>query len=119
MAPTATPCCGPRPGRWPLPRGESCRGHAALWSGVVLHPVPGCGYLAVRAWTANSSLILKVPDRQLTFILLANTDGLSSPYPLGAGTLESSPWAREFLDAFVLGSASTGVRGRERDDLRR
>jgi hypothetical protein len=56
-------------------------------------------------WTANSSLILKVPERQLTFILLANTDGLSSPYPLGAGTLESSPWAREFLDAFVLGSA--------------
>lgn len=56
-------------------------------------------------WTANSSLILKVPDRQLTFILLANTDGLSSPYPLGAGTLASSPWAREFLDAFVLGSA--------------
>lgn len=55
-------------------------------------------------WTANSSLILKVPERQLTFILLANTDGLSSPYPLGAGALDSSPWAREFLDTFVLGS---------------
>jgi CubicO group peptidase (beta-lactamase class C family) len=56
-------------------------------------------------WTANSSLILKVPARQLTFILLANTDGLSAPYSLGAGALDSSPWAREFLDAFVLGSA--------------
>jgi CubicO group peptidase (beta-lactamase class C family) len=56
-------------------------------------------------WTANSSLIIKVPDRQLTFVVLANTDGLSSAYPLGAGTLESSPWAREFLEAFVIGSA--------------
>ena len=55
-------------------------------------------------WTANSSLILKVPERGLTLILLANTDGLSSPWLLGAGKLESSPWAREFLDAFVLGS---------------
>jgi CubicO group peptidase (beta-lactamase class C family) len=55
-------------------------------------------------WTANSSLILKVPERQLTFILLANTDGLSAPWSLGAGLLESSPWAREFLDTFVLGS---------------
>jgi CubicO group peptidase (beta-lactamase class C family) len=57
-------------------------------------------------WTAISSLIIKVPDRELTFVLLANSDRLSSPYPLGAGQLESSPWAREFLDAFVLGSAS-------------
>lgn len=55
-------------------------------------------------WTANSSLIIKVPDRGLTFVVLANTDGLSSPYPLGAGRLDSSPWAREFLDTFVIGS---------------
>ena len=57
-------------------------------------------------WVGNSSLIIKVPDRQLTFIVLANTDGLSAPYRLGAGDLGSSPWAREFLDAFVLGSAT-------------
>lgn len=56
-------------------------------------------------WVGNSSLIIKVPDRQLTFIVLANTEALSAPYRLGAGELESSPWAREFLDAFVLGSA--------------
>ena len=55
-------------------------------------------------WTANSSLIIKVPDRGLSFVVLANTDGLSSPYPLGAGKLDSSPWAREFLDTFVIGS---------------
>jgi CubicO group peptidase (beta-lactamase class C family) len=56
-------------------------------------------------WTAISSLIIKVPSRGLTFVVLANTDALSSPYPLGAGRLDSSPWARAFLDAFVFGSA--------------
>jgi len=56
-------------------------------------------------WTAISSLIIKVPSRKLTFVVLANTDALSSPYPLGAGRLDSSPWARAFLDAFVFGAA--------------
>jgi len=54
-------------------------------------------------WTAISSLIVKVPDQQLTFVVLANSDGLSSPYALGAGKLDSSPWARTFLDAFAAG----------------
>jgi len=57
-------------------------------------------------WTAISSLIIKVPGRGLTFVVLANTDALSSPYPLAAGRLESSPWARAFLDAFVFGTAT-------------
>jgi CubicO group peptidase (beta-lactamase class C family) len=52
-------------------------------------------------WTAASALVIKVPSQQLTFILLGNTDGLSSPYPLGAGNLLASPWARAFLDRFV------------------
>jgi CubicO group peptidase (beta-lactamase class C family) len=56
-------------------------------------------------WTANSSLIIKVPDRGLTFVVLANSDALSSRYPLGAGRLETSPWARAFLDAFGVGDA--------------
>ena len=52
-------------------------------------------------WTANSSLIVKLPARGLTFVLLANTDGLSAPFPLGAGRLDTSDFAREFLDAFL------------------
>jgi CubicO group peptidase (beta-lactamase class C family) len=56
-------------------------------------------------WTANSSLIVKVPDRGLTFVVLGNSDALSAAYPLGAGRLETSPWARAFLDAFVIGEA--------------
>lgn len=53
-------------------------------------------------WTASSTLIIKVPSERLTFILFANTDGLSAPYPLGAGKLETSPWAREFLETFAI-----------------
>jgi CubicO group peptidase (beta-lactamase class C family) len=57
-------------------------------------------------WIANSSLIIKVPDRGLTFVVLANTDALSSRYPLGSGQLDTSPWARLFLDTFVIGSVA-------------
>lgn len=56
-------------------------------------------------WIGNSSLIVKVPDRGLTFVALSNTDGLSARYELGAGKLESSPWARAFMDSFVIGNA--------------
>lgn len=52
-------------------------------------------------WTANSSLIVKLPERGYTLVIAANTDGLSSPYPLGSGRLETSDWARAFLDAFL------------------
>ena len=57
-------------------------------------------------WQANSSLIIKVPERKLTFVILANTDMLSKPYDLGAGDLLKSPVAREFMGAFVLGDAN-------------
>ena len=49
-------------------------------------------------WTGNSSLIIKVPARRITFVLLANSDGLSRPFRLGRGELESSPFANAFLD---------------------
>ncbi len=46
---------------------------------------------------AYSSLMLKVPDRNLTFILLANSDGLSAPYQLSAGDVTRSLFATVFL----------------------
>ena len=49
-------------------------------------------------WTGNSSLIIKVPAQRITFVLLANSDGLSRPFRLGRGELESSPFANAFLD---------------------
>lgn len=50
---------------------------------------------------AFSSLILKVPGRRLTLILLANSDGLSAPYALERGDVTSSLFARTFLRLFL------------------
>lgn len=53
-------------------------------------------------WIGMSSLIIRIPDKKITFVLMANSDMLSSPYPLGAGNLTVSPYAMEFLKSFVL-----------------
>ncbi|MEZ4868030.1 MAG: serine hydrolase domain-containing protein [Caldilineaceae bacterium] len=55
-------------------------------------------------WECNSSLLLKVPDQGLTFIILANTDNLSRPYNLGGphATVLNSAVARAFYQIFVL-----------------
>ena len=50
-------------------------------------------------WPTFSSLILKLPDRDLTLILLANSDGLSSRFPLASGDVTVSPFARAFIEA--------------------
>jgi CubicO group peptidase (beta-lactamase class C family) len=44
-----------------------------------------------------SSLIVKVPSRSLTFILLANSDGLSAPFQLQSGDVTKSLFATLFL----------------------
>lgn len=53
-------------------------------------------------WTANSSFILKVPEHNITFIAMANTDNLSRPTDLGAGNALSSPVGMAFLKTFVF-----------------
>ena len=50
---------------------------------------------------AYSSLIVKVPNRKLTLILLANSDGLTAPFALEAGDVTASIFARTFLRAFL------------------
>lgn len=47
---------------------------------------------------AVSSLILKIPEQQLTLILLANSDGASRNFNLGKGDVLNSPFARLFLE---------------------
>lgn len=47
---------------------------------------------------AYSSLILKCLDRKSTLILLANSDGASAPFHLGAGDVLKSPFASAFID---------------------
>src|SRR5262249_47906648 len=53
-------------------------------------------------WTCNSSLILKVPDSNITFIPMANTDNLSRSTGLGAGDVTSSPVGLAFLKTFIF-----------------
>jgi hypothetical protein len=50
---------------------------------------------------ASSSLMLTVPGRGITLILLANSQGLTRPYPLAQGDVTVSPFARIFLSLFV------------------
>jgi CubicO group peptidase (beta-lactamase class C family) len=50
---------------------------------------------------ATSSLIIKVPGRGLTLILLANSDGLTAPFQLEAGDVTTSLFARLFLRFFL------------------
>jgi CubicO group peptidase (beta-lactamase class C family) len=55
-------------------------------------------------WTGNSSLIVRAPDRGLAFVLVANTDGLSSTYGLGGdNNALRSAFARIFVESFVVG----------------
>ena len=53
-------------------------------------------------WTGNSSFILKVPERNMTFIIMANSDNLSRPTDLGAGDATSSPVGLAFLKTFIF-----------------
>jgi hypothetical protein len=46
---------------------------------------------------AYSALMVKVPARQTTLILLANSDGLVLPFQLDAGDVTRSPFAALFL----------------------
>ena len=46
---------------------------------------------------AYSSLMLKLPNKGITFILLANSDGLSNPFQLQAGDVTRSLFATVFL----------------------
>lgn len=53
-------------------------------------------------WTGNSSFILKVPEQNITFIIMANSDNLSRPTDLGAGDALSSPVGMAFLKTFIF-----------------
>lgn len=50
---------------------------------------------------ASSSMIIHLPQRGLTLILLANSSGLARPFDLSAADVTVSPFARLFLSIFV------------------
>ncbi len=49
----------------------------------------------------HSALFMKLPARGLTFIALANSDGLTAPYNLQNGDATASPFAALFLKFFL------------------
>ena len=53
-------------------------------------------------WTGNSSFIIKVPERNITFIIMANSDNLSRPTDLGSGDALSSAVSMAFLKTFIF-----------------
>jgi CubicO group peptidase (beta-lactamase class C family) len=63
---------------------QSYRGHRIVWH---------FGQIA----NGYSSLIVKLPDHNLTFVLLANSDRLSSPFQLQTGDVGRSLFASLFL----------------------
>jgi CubicO group peptidase (beta-lactamase class C family) len=63
---------------------QNYRGHRLVWH---FGNIPG----------AYSSLILKVPERKLTLILLANSDGLTATFQLQSGDVTRSVFALVFL----------------------
>lgn len=83
------------------------------WTRVVPHLPSGFGWFVQSyngtkiVWQfgvvhdAYSSLIVKVPERGLTFILLANSDRLSTPFALEQGDVTASVFARLFLRIYV------------------
>jgi len=91
-------------------------GLTAMWSNVTPAGMPrptGLGWFVQTyngqrlIWhfanvpDAYSALILKVPARHLTLILLANSDGLSAPFDLAQGDVSSSLFAVTFLRLFL------------------
>lgn len=49
----------------------------------------------------SSSLVITLPNRNVTLLLLANSDGLAKPQSLSAGDVTVSPFARVFLGLVV------------------
>ncbi|MGE5816311.1 MAG: serine hydrolase domain-containing protein [Acidobacteriota bacterium] len=50
---------------------------------------------------ASSALLIHMPSRRLTFILLANSDKLVRPFPLEKGDVSASPFGRLVLRSFI------------------
>lgn len=51
---------------------------------------------------AYSSLIFKIPEKETTLILLANSDGASASFDLGEGNVLNSSFAVEFINLFIM-----------------
>jgi CubicO group peptidase (beta-lactamase class C family) len=64
-------------------------------------------------WPVFSGLYLKVPEKNITLILLANSTGLSAPFDMDKGDVANSPFALAFLKAFVIKDSSFTTQERK------
>ena len=53
-------------------------------------------------WPVFSGLYIKVPQQNLTLILLANSNGVNAPFDMDKGNILVSPFAITFLKQFVF-----------------
>lgn len=51
---------------------------------------------------ADSALLLRIPERKLTLVVLSNCNFASAPFRLGSGNVLNSPFAVSFVKHFVL-----------------
>ena len=90
----------------------SASSQAAAWTTAGASFPYGLGWFSQRVggnrviwhygqWPQYSALYIKVPDHHLTLIMLANSGGLGEAYPLAAGDVMVSPFARAFLGLFL------------------
>jgi CubicO group peptidase (beta-lactamase class C family) len=50
---------------------------------------------------ASSSLVMTLPSRGITLVMLANSDGLAKPATIAAGDITASPFARVFFQVVI------------------
>ncbi len=73
--------------------------------GWYVQPYRGVRLIWHSGWdedAGSSAILLKVPDRGLTLILLANGEGLWWDNPLDRAAIETSPFVQAFLSRFVF-----------------
>ena len=57
-----------------------------------------------------SALLIRIPDKKVSFILLCNSGAASSPFFLGYGNLLTSPFAVSFLREALPGAIQDDPR---------
>ena len=55
-------------------------------------------------WHSQSALFLRVPERNMTFVAVANTRRMSGAYRMGLGDVMESGVGRLFMESFILGT---------------
>lgn len=55
-------------------------------------------------WDSQSALVLRVPERKMTFVAVANTRRMSGAYRMGLGDVMESGVGRLFMESFILGN---------------